>query len=1312
MEPQEDERKSKKWIRNVGIILSVLFLVPAFLFTLGYFKRDFLIDELQEWYNENNNGTLEIGDVKASFFNGFPNVGFTIQDIDQTSFDTILDKRSSLSIEEARVSIGAVDLLMGQIEFKNIEIDKARIYSEVSTKKSLQDYIQLKIQKQENPSYGLNFPYWVDTERTNFRLRDIHFTSKDTMLNKYFDLEVREVSGRIRKENDVIYGNIDFEVLVNDLGFNTLKGSYINGAVVSGNPEFNLNEKRDLLSLPEFPLTIDEQQFFTTASIDFDGINSYNFSFRNPETDFQQTRSLLPDSLAVKLAKYEFSKNLKTSLDLKGKFQYGDVPFINASFWTSGNGVQINNNISLSEVNLEGGLTNTFRDSLGPGEKQPGKKDIRIFFDDFTAQLEDISIEAVDSYYQSSEEAMNYVKANLKMSGSNETLAEALNAENFNFIGGSFNLETHVDGDIDAPAMIFDNSAGNFSLIDTRVVLRKNNLQLPVESLQVSLGDKNSILEELRIRLPNGEQLVFSGSVKNFSSLLVNDPETPASTDVSLDSEILNINDLLATAMEFAPASGNRNRRYSTLHETLEAIYQKFQPRFRLNLETVVYNNNRFQDMEADIRFLNSETIELKNLSFDYKNATTGINGRLRIPDPGNDSLAPVFIDVEARSTGPIKVFDELFNIRLLDINAGNFNFSGKVTGNIRKFDEMLNNADGDLLLSNTRFYYPKAAIDFELDSLSIGVHDSNINIKPFVVEIDEQDSFQLEARIEQFPGFLMDSLASDGQIFMKLQAPFIDLDQWMEIVADIDKDSLKKPAKKPDLNAVFADIYRFHPEFEVRVDSLKYSGLVSEDISGKVFFENDSLLKLDELMIGFKESEAVIRGELRSRKVKDSARESPFNFRFSIFAEGKSQDLNELLKTVNFNLRSGDFRFRGSYEGQAKDLVIMNTNARGNLNLRNTLVDIAGTDIQLPVDSLHLFIENDLALLENLDIDLPGKSSLAITGQIDNFSSFINNESAADSHVSAFKIKAPYLSTQDIQELLGPGTTKKDSSKKGSFEISNLKEILSNINRSYRPSAGIQIDSLIYKKLAVSNFSSNIEFDASGDIRIGDTHLDYEGGKIDLLLEAGVEAETYLPVRIQMDIQDLDLEKLVKDLDYLNNANLRKAKKIDGKLNLEFDLRGIMSDSGSVAINSLNGKMKMDLRDLAIYEFDPITENVVLLKEERFENLEFRPIQQEFQITNGMLEIPRTQIQSTALHFFIEGESKIGEYQNIWISLPWNNIFKSRDGKELPQKVSFDNSGAKFYIQLIQDKESEKERKQKLRTKFRLSNRKLEKEN
>ncbi|TRO66980.1 AsmA-like C-terminal region-containing protein [Christiangramia sabulilitoris] len=1310
--PDSKKKRSKfKWLKRAAAILGVLLLVPTLLFTIGWFNRDLLIDELQDWYRENNNGSLEIGKVDATFVKGFPNVGFTIQNIYQTSFDTILDKRTAIFIKNTQVTISATDLLTGNIRFRNIEIDQASIKTEVESDKSLLNYILLKKKRQSNATSGLVLPPWIHPERTNFRLKDVKFVSRDTMLNKYFNLEIHLANGKIRTQNEQVTGNLNFKVTVNDLGFNTKKGSYINGALVSGNPEFRLNQQSNILNVPEFPLKIDQQTFSTSAAFDFNKINSYSFNLSNPETDFQELKALLPQSLSVKLAPYSVLNPIETNLELSGEFKYGDTPVVQGEFSTEKNRISINDSLEVNDVFFNGYLTNLIYTDEDGNYKQPGKKDIKIFFEELSGKLQDLNIDATSSYYQTTAEALNFIEGRLRMSGSNETLARIMQTSNFDFIGGDFSLDTHISGDISEPEQVFDYATGDFSIENTRVVLQKNNLQLPVEILDINLDHQNSTLEKLKINLPNGEHLIFSGKVKNISSLLMDQPEDPAIVEVSLNSEELNINQLINTAMEFIPETEKQQNRTTTLHETVATIYHKFQPSFSLSLKSVVYDSIRLRDLTADIQLTNSETIKLNKLGFNYNNAFTELQGSLKIPGTKEKYREPLFIDVEANTSGPLQVFQDLFKIKLLEINSGEFDFKGKVTGNIQKFEQLLNNAHGDLKLKNARLYYPLADLNIELDSMKVGVHNAEIVLDRFQIEIDDNHPIAIQGSITEFPGFLLDNLKSKGRVKLGVESTFIDLDQWMETMHSLEKDSASKPIKNRELAVIFADIHQFDPEFILKVDSLKYQDLLSEDISARVYFENDSILKLDDLSIRYKNSKAVIKGMLSAHHLLESAADqNPFNFRFSAEASGKSKDLNELLKTVNFNLTSGDFEFTGSYEGEARDLKVLNSEVRGDLRLDTTMVDITAIDIQVPVDRLHLEIENNLATLDLLEVNLPGKSSISITGEIDNFSNFVNNTQESNSHQSRFTIRSPHLDSKDVEEFIGIRSREKDSTGKKKFEIKSLKKILRNLNNSYFPSASIAIDSLVHKKLAVSNFTSEIGFNDSGAIRIEDTKLKYHDGSIALLLQAGVASPVGLPMKIDMEIEDIDLGELVKDLDYFNYKELKETEKIEGNLNLDLDLTGVFDREGNLKMNTLNGFVTVELLEMAIYDFKPIIENVKLFSEERFEKLQFRPVTQTFKVVDGIIEIPRTQVQSTALQLFIEGQMKIGEYINIWISLPWNNIFKSRDGDELPQKVSFENSGAKFYLQLVQDKNHTKEKKRKLKTKFRLGNRKLEK--
>lgn len=1300
--------KKAKLLKRMGFILLGILLVPVFLFFLGWFSRDLLIDELQAWYERNSNGKLEIGHVDATFFYGFPNVGFTINDLYQTSFDTILDKRTSVFIDKALVSIAATDLLTGDIQFRKINIHNAIFHSKVITEKSQAEYRKLKLELAKVPGSGLQFPIWLHPERTNFDLQNISLVIQDSILNKFFDIKIQQARGKLRATNDSYLGNLEFKAFVKDLGFNTKKGSFINGAIFRGNPSFEMSLEDDQIMIPEFDLKIGEELFKISADFSFENTSRYNFSLKNDDINFQSLKKFLPDSISAKIARYHINEPIKTDLQLKGEFKYGNIPWIDGNFSTRNNSARLGDSLEIQNIQFRGFISNNLNRGTQEGPRPPTRPDIKIFFEDFSGNIEDIKIKASEAYFESSEETASFLNASVNINGSNETLADVLQNENFSFIGGDFKLNVELNGDISSNSEIFSKAQGDFIMRDSRVVLKENNLQLPVEILRLKLEKGNSILQNLVINLPDDENLIFSGSLKNASSLVSEDIANPTSTYLLLESDELNLNRLINTATEFSPNSEGKKNNQKTLNETFEAIYNKFRPQFQINLKALKYNEMAFNDVAADVRLINQETIFFDHFNFNYKQAITSLTGTVKVPEPGEARNEPIFIDVQTLSSGPISVFQELFNIELIDINAGTYTFEGAVTGDIQKFEQILNNATGDLQLTNAEFYYPNADSNIGLDSLKISVDKSNILVNRFEIKMEDHYPFGISAKIEDFPGFLMDDLENTGSIDLSLDAKYVDMDQWIETIGNIENKETNTVSKKASLIKVFKDINEFNPEFKLAADSLKIRDLISKNINAHVFFENDSVLKLDDLNLYYGNTKTRIFGSLTANELQNTnPQQNPFNFDISAEIKGKNRDLNDFLKTVNFVFLSGDFEFLGNYQGEAGDLEIMNSDFEGSLSLGRSKVDIPKANLQIPLDSLHLNITNNIAYLDRLDVNLPGKSSLDINGTIDNFSEFINNNQ--NSHRSTFTIESPYLSTADIEKFLSEVNKEKDSSELKTMEIQNLKDILAAIHSSYYPSVTLGIDSLTHKKLSVSNFSSNIGFKENGDFRLENTHLNYRESIFDLNIEAEVSNSENLPVRIQMEAQAVDLEKLIKDLDYFNDSQLREADSIGGKLNYTLDASGILEKKGKVDLNSLNGTLKIAIDSLSLYNYQPILDNLVLMKEERFKKLRFRPIRQTFTIENGKIRIPRTEIQSTALHLFVEGDVKLDEYVNIWLSLPWKNL-KTRDGLILPEKTTFDDAGAKFYIQLIQDKNSDKSKKQNLKSKFRLWNGKLEK--
>src|SRR5690606_20149366 len=159
-----------------------------------------------------------------------------------------------------------------------------------------------------------------------------------------------------------------------------------------------------------------------------------------------------------------------------------------------------------------------------------------------------------------------------------------------------------------------------------------------------------------------------------------------------------------------------------------------------------------------------------------------------------------------------------------------------------------------------------------------------------------------------------------------------------------------------------------------------------------QLYFENDSILKLNYLDLHYKETVANIHGEVNAHKSQEELLENnPFDLDFDVKIKGKSEDLNDYLKTSNVIFKSGDFEFFGNYKAQSKDLKLLNSEGFGDLKIAGTMVHYKAANLQIPIDSLHIEINNDLATLKTLDIQLPGKSEIYFSGSIDHFSEFID---------------------------------------------------------------------------------------------------------------------------------------------------------------------------------------------------------------------------------------------------------------------------------------------------------------------------------
>ena len=104
----------------------------------------------------------------------------------------------------------------------------------------------------------------------------------------------------------------------------------------------------------------------------------------------------------------------------------------------------------------------------------------------------------------------------------------------------------------------------------------------------------------------------------------------------------------------------------------------------------------------------------------------------------------------------------------------------------------------------------------------------------------------------------------------------------------------------------------------------------------------------------------------------------------------------------------------------------------------------------------------------------------------------------------------------------------------------------------------------------------------------------------------------------------------------------------------MNLDLEGsVTADGKALVTEATQGMLNFYLEDLEIKGFQPLHAIGKKLKmKNRFDDIIFAPIESKIQINGNNMAFPLTEIQSNAVHLFLEGIFSFGYDTNLWICL------------------------------------------------------------
>lgn len=391
--------------------------------------------------------------------------------------------------------------------------------------------------------------------------------------------------------------------------------------------------------------------------------------------------------------------------------------------------------------------------------------------------------------------------------------------------------------------------------------------------------------------------------------------------------------------------------------------------------------------------------------------------------------------------------------------------------------------------------------------------------------------------------------------------------------------------------------------------------------------------------------------------------------------AEGESKELNQILKNNKLSFGDGTFKLDFSMNGNLqRDLPAPNFDG---------YFQITDTDLLLTKTKEKKIKNNGKMVFKGSDLYLQNLKSVyentnfIVNGSIKNIVPFLlfnQNSYALDLNLKGNSIKI-----EDFIHLIGymsnPNARKPPTPIKTS-----TKDILENINNNPQK-IRIDFNNISYRKLKANHLKANLLLQYP-TLRCDNFSLDFTGGSIKLNSVLTNVSNNKFLVKSDINVKNVDFQSLLTSFNYFGIKSLETSR-LKGRADLKTNMAFFMDTNSNISPNSMKGNLYFNIYNGSFHNFVPMGKVLTMvLSKERFDDVAFKTISNTVSIGNGNITIPRMEVQTSALNFYLEGNYSFGNQTDMMVSLPFSE-FKKRKPDYVPPKVNFDEAGRKIYLKI-----------------------------
>jgi uncharacterized protein involved in outer membrane biogenesis len=502
----------KKWVKIVVWLLAgvIVLILIGYAVIVSYKKE--ILAELNQEISNSVNGQVEIGDLKITLLNDFPNLSLSLRNVYLRGPRYDQYKQDFLTAEIIDLNVRPFKLLLKEVSIKSIHVQNGQI----SIFRTKDNYINLDIFKNTDSTTtdttkavsGKSLDITFD--KINFK--NVHVAYYDSLKEKSFAAKFGEVENLLVCTDSSLQCNVLGDIKFDGLMFNAAKGSFLKNKSTQANWNLEFIQTSKKLIIEKSTLKLEKSTINLSGALQF-LLPGGNFSIRiqSDKLNYPEGLTVINEQLRKSLSKFSISKPVVIDVHLKGELGPGGTPDVDVSFRLKKADVTWNK-LDMQSATLNGFFTNHKDENLPSDDRN---SDIKL--DSIVGIIRALPFTGKASFNDLTDPFLNL---DVVFDSELRNINQEFDTTRIKFVAGHFISKVRFQGKLNE---YFDESVtryhgtlqGETEVKDGKLLYLSKNMVLDRINASFGFTERKFTINKILLRL-NKNSVAMDGSITGF----------------------------------------------------------------------------------------------------------------------------------------------------------------------------------------------------------------------------------------------------------------------------------------------------------------------------------------------------------------------------------------------------------------------------------------------------------------------------------------------------------------------------------------------------------------------------------------------------------------------------------------------------------------------------------------------------------------------------------------------------------------------------------------------------------------------------